>query len=205
MTMLTTSTHDTKRSEDVRARLAVLSEASDEWIATVSRWCDANDRYRDRDLDAPDRRDEWFIYQTLVGAHPLPLERAWPVIEKSLREAKRRTDWVRINEDYEVRNPSFRRIDPGRRRVPRRPRSLRRVDRRARADQLARTGRVAHAESRRPRHVSRHRAVGPEPRRPRQPPAGRLPRADDGAVGHRERQRRGVVGRPPRRRLAEAR
>jgi (1->4)-alpha-D-glucan 1-alpha-D-glucosylmutase len=107
MTMVTTSTHDTKRSEDVRARLAVLSETSDEWIETVSRWCDANDRYRDRDLDAPDRRDEWFIYQTLLGAHPLVLDRAWPVIEKSLREAKRRTDWVRINQDYESASRRF--------------------------------------------------------------------------------------------------
>jgi (1->4)-alpha-D-glucan 1-alpha-D-glucosylmutase len=107
MTMLTTSTHDTKRSEDVRARLAVLSEANDEWMAVVRRWCDANDRYRDPALDAPDRRDEWFIYQTLAGAHPLPLDRAWPVIEKSVREAKRRTDWVRINGDYEAATRRF--------------------------------------------------------------------------------------------------
>ena len=106
-TMLTTSTHDTKRSEDVRARLAVLSETSEDWIAAVGRWCEANDRYRDRALDAPDRRDEWFIYQTLAGAHPLPLDRAWPVIEKSLREAKRRTDWVRINEAYEAATHRF--------------------------------------------------------------------------------------------------
>ncbi|MEY2458421.1 MAG: (1-_4)-alpha-D-glucan 1-alpha-D-glucosylmutase, partial [Acidimicrobiaceae bacterium] len=106
-TMLTTSTHDTKRSEDTRARLAVLSEVSDEWMATVTRWCEANDRHRDRGLDAPDRRDEWFIYQTLVGAHPLPLDRAWPVIEKSLRESKRRTDWVRINEGYEAATHRF--------------------------------------------------------------------------------------------------
>jgi (1->4)-alpha-D-glucan 1-alpha-D-glucosylmutase len=100
-TMLTTSTHDTKRSEDVRARLAVLSEASDDWIAAVSHWFDSNNGYRDSALDAPDRRDEWFIYQTLAGAHPLPLDRAWPVIEKSLREGKRRTSWTRTNETYE--------------------------------------------------------------------------------------------------------
>ena len=105
--MLTTSTHDTKRSEDVRARLAVLSETSDEWMAAVGRWCDANDRYRDRELDAPDRRDEWFIYQTLAGAHPLPLDRAWSVIEKSLREGKRRTSWVRTNDEYETATRRF--------------------------------------------------------------------------------------------------
>ena len=107
LTMLTTSTHDTKRSEDVRARLAVLSEVDAEWIATVDRWCDENDRYRDVELDAPNRRDEWFIYQTLVGAHPVPVERAWPVIEKSFREAKLRTDWVRVDDEYESATRRF--------------------------------------------------------------------------------------------------
>src|SRR5207302_10014300 len=87
-TMLTTATHDTKRGEDVRARLAVLSESPEDWIAAVQRWRALNDRRRDPDLDAPDARDEWLIYQTLAGAHPLPLDRAWPVIEKSLRESK---------------------------------------------------------------------------------------------------------------------
>ena len=58
-------------------------------------------------LDAPDARDEWFIYQTLAGAFPLPLERAWPVIEKSLRESKRRTSWVRVDEGYEQATRSF--------------------------------------------------------------------------------------------------
>ena len=105
--MLTTSTHDTKRSEDVRARLAVLSERPDEWIEAVQRWCAHNERHRDAELDAPDSRDEWFIYQTLLGAHPLPFERAWPVIEKSLRESKRRTSWIRVNEDYEDATRSF--------------------------------------------------------------------------------------------------
>jgi (1->4)-alpha-D-glucan 1-alpha-D-glucosylmutase len=107
LTMLTTATHDTKRGEDVRARLAVLSEVSERWLETVDRWVEANDHYRDVELDAPDRRDEWFIYQTLVGAHPLPLERAWPVIEKSLREAKRRTSWVRVDEAYESATRRF--------------------------------------------------------------------------------------------------
>jgi (1->4)-alpha-D-glucan 1-alpha-D-glucosylmutase len=105
--MSTTSSHDTKRSEDARARLVVLSEMSEEWLATVSRWSGVNDHSRDRDLDAPDRRDEWFIYQTLVAAHPLPFDRAWPVIEKSLREAKRRTSWIRNNEEYESATRRF--------------------------------------------------------------------------------------------------
>jgi (1->4)-alpha-D-glucan 1-alpha-D-glucosylmutase len=107
MTMLTTSTHDTKRSEDLRARLAVLSEVPEVWIDAVNRWADANDRYRDHDADAPDRNDEWFIYQTLVGAHPLPLDRAWTAIEKSMREAKRRTSWTRTDEGYESATRRF--------------------------------------------------------------------------------------------------
>ena len=53
LTMLTTSTHDTKRSEDVRARLAVLSEIGEEWIAAVHRWAEANDRYRYRSRPRP--------------------------------------------------------------------------------------------------------------------------------------------------------
>ncbi|HEY2813126.1 MAG TPA: malto-oligosyltrehalose synthase [Acidimicrobiales bacterium] len=99
--MLTTSTHDTKRSEDVRARLALLSEIPDAWSAAVAHWSAINNHLRDVEADAPDHQDEWFIYQTLVGAHPLPVERAWPVVEKSLREAKRRTNWTRSDEHYE--------------------------------------------------------------------------------------------------------
>jgi (1->4)-alpha-D-glucan 1-alpha-D-glucosylmutase len=99
--MRTTSTHDTKRSEDVRARLAVLSEVSHEWDAAVAHWSALNNRHRDVEADAPDRNDEWIIYQTLVGAHPLPFDRAWTVVEKSMREAKRRTSWTSPDENYE--------------------------------------------------------------------------------------------------------
>jgi (1->4)-alpha-D-glucan 1-alpha-D-glucosylmutase len=99
--MRTTSTHDTKRSEDVRARLAVLSEIPHEWDAAVAHWSALNNRHRDVEADAPDRNDEWIIYQTLVGAHPLASDRAWTVIEKSMREAKRRTSWTGPDEHYE--------------------------------------------------------------------------------------------------------
>src|SRR5581483_8189130 len=99
--MVTTSTHDTKRSEDVRARLALLTEIPDEWAGAVAHWSSMNNHARDVELDAPDRHDEWFAYQTLVGAHPLPLDRLWPVMEKSMREAKRRTSWVRPDDAYE--------------------------------------------------------------------------------------------------------
>lgn len=105
--MLTTSTHDTKRGEDVRARLAALTEHPDEVLTALGRWIDANDRFRDRAIDAPDRRDEWYLYQTLIGAHPLTLERVWPVLEKSLRESKRRTSWVRVDEEYEHATKQF--------------------------------------------------------------------------------------------------
>lgn len=108
-TMVTTSTHDTKRSEDVRARLTVLSEPdrATAFAAVVDRWSAMNAAHRDAGADAPDRGTEWFIYQTLVGAHPLPFERAWPAIEKSIREAKVRTSWVRPDAAYEAATQRF--------------------------------------------------------------------------------------------------
>ena len=68
LTMAATSTHDTKRSEDVRARLMLLSEIPAVWSSAGARWAALNNRHRDVEADAPDRQDEWFIYQTLVGA-----------------------------------------------------------------------------------------------------------------------------------------
>ena len=72
--MLTTSTHDTKRSEDVRMRICLLSEIPNQWRAVVARWSALNEQHRRGDW--PDRNMEYFYYQTLVGAWPLPLERA---------------------------------------------------------------------------------------------------------------------------------
>src|SRR5690606_38055726 len=68
-TMLATSTHDTKRSEDVRMRLAVLSEIPERWRDTVLAWTERNARHR-RD-GWPDRNFEYLLYQTLVGAWPV--------------------------------------------------------------------------------------------------------------------------------------
>jgi (1->4)-alpha-D-glucan 1-alpha-D-glucosylmutase len=93
-TLLTTSTHDTKRSEDVRARLAVLTERPDSFVALVERLGEAHG-------GAIDRRAQWFVLQTIVGAHPLPFDRARDVVVKSLREAKDRTSWTRPDADYE--------------------------------------------------------------------------------------------------------
>lgn len=97
--MLATSTHDTKRSEDVRARLALLSEIPELWIATVRRWSAMNEKYRRNDW--PDRNAEYLIYQTLAGAWPLPLDRALACLEKAAREAKQHTHWSDPNAAYE--------------------------------------------------------------------------------------------------------
>ncbi len=98
-TMLATSTHDTKRSEDVRARLAVLSEMPAEWRKAVQGWSQMTAGYRTGDL--PDRRAEYLLYQTLVGAYPLSLERARAYMQKALREAKLSTSWSSPNVPYE--------------------------------------------------------------------------------------------------------
>ncbi len=94
-TQLTTSTHDTKRSEDVRARLNVLSEIPDQWAQTVHRWSAVNARYRKNDL--PDRNAEYLFYQTLVGAWPISEDRMQAYMEKATHEAKQHTDWTKRN------------------------------------------------------------------------------------------------------------
>ncbi|MES2268400.1 MAG: malto-oligosyltrehalose synthase [Bacteroidota bacterium] len=101
-----TATHDTKRGEGVRARLNVLSTISDEWIEKVTEWQALN---ADIKLaGAPDNNDEYFIYQTLIGAYPMPGEqdndfadRLDAYLEKTLREAKRHSNWADPNENYE--------------------------------------------------------------------------------------------------------
>jgi (1->4)-alpha-D-glucan 1-alpha-D-glucosylmutase len=103
--MLGSSTHDTKRSEDVRARLAVLSEIPGAWEAAVQRWSEhAAVHRRGR---APDRRDEYMIYQTLVGAWPIDAGRAVAYVMKALREAKVHTSWTRQHVVYEEATQAF--------------------------------------------------------------------------------------------------
>ena len=97
--LLATSTHDTKRSEDVRARISVLSEIPEEWAAAVERWCKLNRRHRVAEL--PDPATEWMFYQTLVGAWPISAERALTFLEKAIREAKLHTGWDAPNQIYE--------------------------------------------------------------------------------------------------------
>lgn len=99
LSLLATSTHDTKRSEDVRCRIALISEIPEEWKKRVTSWRDMNSRFWG---DAePDRNMEYFIYQTLAGVWPIPKERLLPYLEKAAREAKVHTSWNRINRNYE--------------------------------------------------------------------------------------------------------
>jgi (1->4)-alpha-D-glucan 1-alpha-D-glucosylmutase len=101
-----TSTHDTKRSEDVRARINVLTEIPREWSDAVERWALHNERYKSD--GAPDRNDEYMFYQTLVGAWPLCEEdvptlrdRLRNFAQKASREAKVHSTWLNPNESYE--------------------------------------------------------------------------------------------------------
>ncbi len=100
--LIATSTHDTKRSEDVRARLALLSEIPERWSAAVARWAAWNSPRRLAAGGFPDADAEYLLYQTLVGAWPLTAERAARYMEKACREAKRHTSWTRPEPAYEA-------------------------------------------------------------------------------------------------------
>jgi (1->4)-alpha-D-glucan 1-alpha-D-glucosylmutase len=102
-TMTTLSTHDTKRSDDVRSRLAVLSEIPDRFADAVERWSSNTSQHR---AEIIDRGTEYFYYQTLIGAWPITPERMQAYMEKAMREAKEHTSWVANNKEYEeaVRN-----------------------------------------------------------------------------------------------------
>jgi (1->4)-alpha-D-glucan 1-alpha-D-glucosylmutase len=98
-TMLTLSTHDTKRSADVRARLHLLSEMPAEWDAAVRRWAEHNDPYRSQGY--PDRSLEYVMYQTLVGAWPIDETRLVEFLRKAAREASVHTSWTNPVPAYE--------------------------------------------------------------------------------------------------------
>ncbi len=99
LTMNTLSTHDTKRSGDVRARLAILSEIPLEWAEKVKRWSRMNENKKTRGM--PDANTEYFLYQTIMGAWPIDRVRLSEVMRKSVREAKSHTSWTNVNEPYE--------------------------------------------------------------------------------------------------------
>jgi (1->4)-alpha-D-glucan 1-alpha-D-glucosylmutase len=103
--LLASSTHDTKRSEDVRSRLALLSEIPRQWEDAVSSWARRNERHRER--GAVDSNTEYLLYQTLVGAWPIGEERLQAYMLKAVREAKDLTSWNRPDTAYEERLSGF--------------------------------------------------------------------------------------------------
>jgi (1->4)-alpha-D-glucan 1-alpha-D-glucosylmutase len=102
--LTTLSTHDTKRSADLRARLAALTTVPGEALATFDRWWAASTSSRSPLLGAD---TGWLVFHVLVGAHPIGADRAWPVVEKSVREAGVHTSWTRPDADYEAALRSF--------------------------------------------------------------------------------------------------
>ncbi|HSK11225.1 MAG TPA: hypothetical protein VK911_16700, partial [Vicinamibacterales bacterium] len=120
--MLTTATHDTKLGEDVRARIAVISELPGEWRRHLSRWAriNAGQHRKVRGRSAPDRNDEYRFYQVLLGAWPAPppggdpeppsprlVERLRDYMMKAIKEAKVHTSWVNDNEAYDAAMARF--------------------------------------------------------------------------------------------------
>ena len=169
--MVTTATHDTKRSEDVRARLAVLSEMPDRWIQSVQQWWAASAPWRDEEVDAA---MAWFVFETLAGAFPLPLERASEYIRKAMREAKDHTSWVAPDDAYESAVEGFIALltkDPEL--TAAMGELVADIDGAGRGE-LTHPGDASTDAARLSRHLPRHRAVGRQPRRPGQPPDRRL-------------------------------
>jgi len=117
--MLATSTHDTKRSEDVRARLTVLSEMTDEWQASIRSWRRSSRRYKTKlkGCPVPDANEEYMLYQNLLGIWPMhgPDSDSRAVLQqrftgfalKAAREAKQNTSWRNPDEKYEKALGSF--------------------------------------------------------------------------------------------------
>ena len=98
-TMNTLSTHDTKRSDDVRARLAVLTEMPGQWRGSLRRWSRMNRQFKTGGF--PDPNTEYFLYQTLIGSWPISKERITAYMEKAVREAKQNTSWTQQNKEFE--------------------------------------------------------------------------------------------------------
>ncbi len=121
-TLLATSTHDTKRSEDVRARMVAISEMPELWRRSLQRWRLANRRWKRtiNDAEAPDGNEEYLLYQTLLGTWPvqpsgLPeeaataeyTERIQTYMAKALHEAKVNTSWIQPNEEWDAAMHDF--------------------------------------------------------------------------------------------------
>jgi (1->4)-alpha-D-glucan 1-alpha-D-glucosylmutase len=120
--LLATSTHDTKRSEDVRARIVAISEIPEPWRRSLQRWRQANRRWKRtiNDMEAPDANEEYLLYQTLVGTWPIQdsgepeaavnaeyIERIQAYMAKALHEAKLNTSWIQPNEAWDAAMRDF--------------------------------------------------------------------------------------------------
>ncbi len=103
--LLVTQTHDTKRSGDARARIGALSTMAEAWSTWVRRWYELTDELVQD--GAPDGQERYLIFQTLAGVWPIGEERLTGYLEKALREAKRNTNWVDQNRDWEQRVKRF--------------------------------------------------------------------------------------------------
>jgi (1->4)-alpha-D-glucan 1-alpha-D-glucosylmutase len=108
--MTTLTTHDTKRSEDVRARLAVLTELPEDWAAAVAGWqaradelarASASEDFASGEEQYPDAELKYLLWQTLVACWPIGEDRLLPYLTKAVREAKAHTSWTAPNETYE--------------------------------------------------------------------------------------------------------
>ncbi|MBI3896421.1 MAG: malto-oligosyltrehalose synthase [Acidobacteria bacterium] len=118
LTLLATATHDTKRGEDARARLNVLSEIPDAWRTILFRWARANTGTHTL-IDgkpAPDRSDEYLYYQALLSAWPAEstgepepafVERILQFMQKAIKEKKINTSWINPSEEYDNAMASF--------------------------------------------------------------------------------------------------
>jgi (1->4)-alpha-D-glucan 1-alpha-D-glucosylmutase len=113
--MTATATHDTKRGEDARARLAALTEIAGEWTSTAARWkvLNAPHLIMDGNIRAPSVTSEYMLYQTLLGAWPLDgqdetfSDRMQAYALKAAREGKQETSWLNPNEAYETGLSTF--------------------------------------------------------------------------------------------------
>jgi len=129
-TLLATSTHDTKRSEDVRARMAAISEIPQLWRQSIGRWRITNRKAKRRidEIDAPDSNEEYLLYQALLGTWPVDatgkalsvvpdeyVPRIQAYMAKGLKEAKLNTSWIQPNEEWDQAMNDFvaRILDPG--------------------------------------------------------------------------------------------
>ena len=105
LTLLATTTHDTKRAEDARLRVGLLTEIPERWREALVRLDGIAARHRG--AHPPSRRGEYLLFQSLVAAHPIDADRAWAYMLKASREAKDETSWIDPDQEYESGLESF--------------------------------------------------------------------------------------------------